>query len=90
MQLTFQSQIRYITHHYDDTYGVCAYLVVDIRVVFGRPFVKRFDRPMVSDRCPVCPFCLSVCDVRALWPNGLTDQDETLHAGVLGPGHIVL
>jgi len=21
--------------------------------------------------------CLSVCDVRALWPNGWTDEDET-------------
>jgi len=41
-------------------------------------------RPMLSDRC------LSVCDVRALWPNGWTDQDETWHAGRLGPGHIVL
>jgi len=30
---------------------------------------------MLSDRC------LSVCDVRALWPNGWTDQDETWHAG---------
>jgi len=34
-------------------------------------------RPMLSDRCDVCP----VCDVRALWPNGWTDQDETWHAG---------
>jgi len=35
---------------------------------------------------------LSVCDDRALWPNGWTDQDETWHAGTvgLGPGHIVL
>ena len=24
--------------------------------------------------------CLSVCNVRALWPNGWTDQDETWHA----------
>ena len=24
--------------------------------------------------------CLSVCDVGVLWPNGLTDQDETWHA----------
>jgi len=43
-------------------------------------------RPMLSVRClsvslPVCPVCLSVCDVRALWPNGWTDQDETWHAG---------
>ena len=37
--------------------------------------------PMLSDRCPVlsCPVC-PVCDVRALWPNGCTDQDETWHA----------
>ena len=35
-------------------------------------------RPMLSDRClSVCP----VCDVRALWPNGWTDQDETWLAG---------
>jgi len=33
-------------------------------------------RPMLSVRC------LSVCvDVRALWPNGWMDQDETWHAG---------
>ena len=38
-------------------------------------------RPMLSDRClSVCPV-LSVCDVGVLWPNGWTDQDETLHAG---------
>jgi len=29
--------------------------------------------------------CLSVCDVRALWPNGWTDQDETWRAGRPGP-----
>ena len=35
-------------------------------------------RPMLSDRClSVCP----VCDVRALWPNGWTDQDKTWHTG---------
>ena len=33
---------------------------------------------MLSDRCPVC---LSVCNVRALWRNAWTDQDETWHAG---------
>jgi len=32
-------------------------------------------RPMLSVRC------LSVCNVRALWPNGWTDQDETWRAG---------
>jgi len=29
---------------------------------------------------PVLSVCLSVCGVRALWPNGWTDQDETSHA----------
>ena len=29
----------------------------------------------------VLSVCLSVCDVRALWPKGWTDQDETWHAG---------
>ena len=36
-------------------------------------------RLMLSDRC--LSVCLSVCDVRALWPKGWTDQDETWHAG---------
>jgi len=31
--VTYVSNARYITHHYDDTCGVCAYLLVDIRVV---------------------------------------------------------
>ena len=36
---------------------------------------------MLSDRClSVCPV-QSVCNVRALWPNGWTDQDKTWHAG---------
>ena len=33
--LTYVSNARYITHHYDDTHGVCAYLLVHIRVVFN-------------------------------------------------------
>jgi len=42
--------------------------------------------PMLSDRClSVClsvlsPLSCPVCDVRALWPNGWIDQDETWHA----------
>jgi len=32
-------------------------------------------RPMLSVRC------LSVCNIRALWPNVWTDQDEIWHAG---------
>jgi len=49
--------------------------------VFGRPFVKRF---ALCYRSVVCLSCLSVCpvcDVRALWPNGWMDQDQTWHAG---------
>jgi len=49
--------------------------------VSGRPFVKRFALCYRSVVCLACPVCLSVCDVRALWPNGWMDQDETLHAG---------
>jgi len=47
--------------------------------IFGRPFVKRF---AVCYRTVVlsCLSCLSVCDVRALWTNGWTDQDETWRA----------
>ena len=48
-----------------------------IFVVFGATVCKTV-RPMLSDRClSVCP----VCNVRALWPNSWTDQDETWHAG---------
>jgi len=39
-------------------------------------------RSMLSVRCPVClSVSLSVCSVRALWPNDWTDQDETRRAG---------
>jgi len=52
--------------------------------------------PMLSVRCPVRPvlFCpvlscpalsCPACNVRALWPNGWTDQDETWHAGYSRP-----
>ena len=47
---------------------------------FGRPFEKRFALCYQTVVCPVLS-CLSVCDVRALWPNGWTDQDETWRAG---------
>jgi len=46
-------------------------------LVFGRPFVNRLALCYRS----VVLSCLSVCDVRALWPNGWTDQDVTWHAG---------
>ena len=40
--------------------------------------VCKTARPMLSVRCLSV---LSVCNVRALLPNGWTDQDETWHAG---------
>ena len=43
--------------------------------------VCKTARPMPSVRYLSCLSCLSVCDVRVLWPNGWTDQDETWHAG---------
>ena len=59
----------------------------NIKLVFGRLFVKRFALYYQTVVCPVC----SVCDVGVLWPNGSMDQDETWHAGIgLGPVHIVL
>ena len=45
---------------------------------FGWPFVKRF---ALCYQTVICP----VCDVRALWPNGWTVQDETWHAGMPWP-----
>ena len=41
--------------------------------LFGRPFVKRFTLCYQT--------VVSVCNVRALWPNGWTDQDDTWRAG---------
>ena len=50
-----------------------------IGVDFGATVCKTV-RPMLSVRLSVCPDC-PVCNVGVLWPNGLTDQDETWHAG---------
>ena len=47
--------------------------------VFGRNAIGPLS-------CLSCP----VCNVRALCPNGWTDQDETWREVGLGPGHIVL
>jgi len=48
--------------------------------IFGQPFVKRF---ALCYRTVVCLSCLSCpdCNVGVLWPNALTDQDETWHVG---------
>jgi len=48
---------------------------------------------MLSDRCLSVLFCLSVCPVckvGVLWRNGWMDQDESWHAVMPRPGHIVL
>ena len=52
---------------------------------FGATVFKTV-RPMLSDRCPVCP----VCDVGVLWPSGSMDQDKLGVQVGLGPVHIVL
>ena len=44
-------------------------------------FVCKTERFALCYRTVVCLSVLSVCNVRALWPNGWTDQDETWHAG---------
>ena len=65
--------------------------LLNLAVVFGRPFVKRFALCYQTVVYTVClSVCLSVCNVGVLWPNDWMDQDETRHAGRLGPGHIVL
>jgi len=46
--------------------------------IFGLPFVKLFALCYWS---VVLSVCLSVCNVRSLWPNGWTDQDVTWRAG---------
>jgi len=65
------------------------FLVRFLISIFGRPFVKRFALCYRTVVCPVLSVC-SICDVGVLWPNGLTDQDETWHGGRPRPGHIVL
>jgi len=66
--------------HYMYTFGALA----PDRILPGAKFsfwatVCKTVCPVLSDRC------LSVCNVGVLWPNGLTDQDETWHAGTRRP-----
>ena len=51
--------------------------------VFGRPFVKRFALCYAIGPLSCLSVYLSVCNVRALWPNGWADQDETWRASAL-------
>ena len=52
-----------------------------LQTVFGRPFVKRFALCYQTAVCLSVLSVLTACNVRALWPNGWTDQDETWRAG---------
>jgi len=47
------------------------------RMQFCWATICKTVHPMLSDRCLSC----TACNVGVLWPNGLTDQDETWHAG---------
>jgi len=58
------------------------HFVKTLHVVFGRLFVKRFALCYRSVVClSVCLSVCPVCNIRALWPNCWTDQDETWQAG---------
>jgi len=50
-------------------------------ILLGQPFVKRFVLCYGAVVCPVCLFCLSVCNVGVLWPNGWIHQDATCYGG---------
>jgi len=51
------------------------------RTVLQMVAQKRFALCYRTVLCPVCPVCLSVCNVGALWPNGWMDQDATWYEG---------
>jgi len=64
---------------------VCCQAVSEIdKEVFYWATVCKTVRPMLSVRCQSCLSC-PVCNVRALWPNGWTNQDETWHASMPRP-----
>ena len=59
----------------------------------GEIKISKTFRTVLSDRCLSAPSrlscpVLSVCDIRALWPNGWTDQDETWHSPTQFSTHI--
>ena len=63
------------------------------RLIFGRPFVKRFALCYRSVASPVCLSCLSVCLSVTLVYCGQTVRPIKMKLGLqvgLGPGHIVL
>jgi len=61
--------------------AVWARRCIECYPVFGR-LLPVMVRPMLRDRCPVCP---CVCNVGILWSNGWLDQDTTWYGGRLRP-----
>ena len=66
----------YSRHEFAGVLNVCCRS--DRPMCCFRATVCKTVRPMLSDRCLSV---LSVCNVRALWPNGWTDQYQTWQAG---------
>jgi len=74
---------------YSGVYWYCPYVCSqrqqdwhsDIDTVYFWENVCKTVRPILSDRCLVCPSCMFVCDVGVLSSNGWTDEDETWHGG---------
>jgi len=67
---------------------MAVFILTAVKILNFWATVCKTVRPMLSDSClsvslSVCLSCpvLSVCDVRALLPNGWTVQDDTWHAG---------
>ena len=76
---------RSLKSHFVGNTNICSTQHIIHATFHGRPFLSRLSfwatvcktvRPILS----LCLSCLTVCDVRALWPNGWMDQDETWHA----------
>jgi len=90
----------HITEKLNKAYSILGIIKRNFQHVDEDAFVLLYKALVRSDWatvcktvCPMlsvlCLSCLSVCNVGVLWPNGWMDQDETWHAGSLGPGHIV-
>jgi len=75
---------RWVAMYVDDDGGYGEYFLLcrtwPFGSIFGRP-LQVMVRPVLRDRRPVCPVCLSVCNVGVLWPNGWMHQDTTWYGG---------
>jgi len=70
---------QFSAHVYCGQTAVCIRIPLrtEVRFGLGDIVLDGDPTPLPSLSCLSCP----VCDVRALGPNGWTDQDETWHAG---------